>query len=146
MRQALVLAEEAGVARGALRSCMNLSYLLVLSGKTAEAEEIIERGLEEVEDYYDATRVLERVRRGEEPVHSLSEVERGLGLADVQPELAGEIVAECRGSDFGNGNSARCHNQSVGSKSWALCLSSHHLSKPTVWCSQWSWNAASSAS
>jgi len=45
MRQALVLAEEAGVARGALRSCMNLSYLLVLSGKTAEAEEIIERGL-----------------------------------------------------------------------------------------------------
>ena len=44
--------------------------------------EIIERGLEEIEDYYDAARVLERVRIGEERVHSLSEVERQLGLAD----------------------------------------------------------------
>ena len=44
--------------------------------------EIIERGLEEIEDYYDAARVLERVRAGEERVHSLSEVERALGLAD----------------------------------------------------------------
>jgi tetratricopeptide (TPR) repeat protein len=45
MRQALVLAEEAGVPRGALRSCMNLSFLLALSGKTAEAEGVIEHGL-----------------------------------------------------------------------------------------------------
>ena len=45
MRQALVLADEAGVPRGALRSCMNLSYLLALAGKTAEAEGVIERGL-----------------------------------------------------------------------------------------------------
>ena len=44
--------------------------------------EIIERGLEEIEDYYDAARVLERVRKGEERVHSLSEVERELGLAE----------------------------------------------------------------
>ncbi len=45
MRQALALAEEAGIPRGALRACMNLSYLLALSGRTAEAEAVIERGL-----------------------------------------------------------------------------------------------------
>ena len=44
MRQALLLAEEANVPRGALRACMNLSYLLSLAGKTAEAETVIERG------------------------------------------------------------------------------------------------------
>jgi RHH-type rel operon transcriptional repressor/antitoxin RelB len=44
--------------------------------------EIIERGLEEMEDYYLAADVLERVRKGEEPVYSLDEVERDLGLAD----------------------------------------------------------------
>ena len=35
--------------------------------------EIIERGLEDIEDYYDAARVLERVRASEERVQSLSE-------------------------------------------------------------------------
>ncbi|MGI8974585.1 MAG: ATP-binding protein [Gaiella sp.] len=45
MRQALLLAEEADVPRGALRACMNLSYLLSLAGRTAEAEEVVERGL-----------------------------------------------------------------------------------------------------
>ena len=41
--------------------------------------EIIERGLEEMEDYYLAADVLERVRKGEERVRSLDEVERDLG-------------------------------------------------------------------
>ncbi|MCY7302284.1 MAG: hypothetical protein LH654_04450, partial [Thermoleophilia bacterium] len=45
MRQALLLAEEANVPRGALRACMNLSYLLALGGKTAEADAVIERGI-----------------------------------------------------------------------------------------------------
>lgn len=44
--------------------------------------EIIERGLDEMEDYYLAADVLERVRKGEERVYSLDEVERDLGLAD----------------------------------------------------------------
>ena len=44
--------------------------------------EIIERGIEEMEDYYLAADVLERVRKGEEPVQSLDEVERDLGLTD----------------------------------------------------------------
>ena len=45
MRQALALAEEAGVDRGALRACMNLGYLLSLAGRMVEAEEVIERGI-----------------------------------------------------------------------------------------------------
>ncbi len=44
--------------------------------------EIIERGLEYLEDYYLAADVLERVRKGQETVHPLDEVERDLGLAD----------------------------------------------------------------
>jgi RHH-type rel operon transcriptional repressor/antitoxin RelB len=44
--------------------------------------EMIERGLEEMEDYYLAAAVLERIRKGEESVHSLAEVERDLGLGD----------------------------------------------------------------
>ena len=45
MRQALVLSEECGFARGTLRACMNLSYLLGLAGREGEATEILERGI-----------------------------------------------------------------------------------------------------
>ena len=45
MRQALALAEEAGVDRGALRACMNLSYLLALAGRVAESQDVVEHGL-----------------------------------------------------------------------------------------------------
>lgn len=44
--------------------------------------EIIVKGLDDMEDYYLATDVLERVRKGEERVYSLDEVENALGLAD----------------------------------------------------------------
>ena len=44
--------------------------------------EMIERGLEEMEDYYLATEVLERVRQGEETTISLEAMEAELGLAD----------------------------------------------------------------
>ena len=44
--------------------------------------EIIERGLEEMEDYYLAADVLERVRKGQEQVHSAADVRRDLGLDD----------------------------------------------------------------
>ena len=42
--------------------------------------EIIERGIEELEDYYLAADVLERVRKGQEQVHSAADVRRELGL------------------------------------------------------------------
>jgi RHH-type transcriptional regulator, rel operon repressor / antitoxin RelB len=44
--------------------------------------ELVANGLEELEDYYLAAATLERVRRGEEPVYFLDEVERNLDLAD----------------------------------------------------------------
>jgi class 3 adenylate cyclase/tetratricopeptide (TPR) repeat protein len=45
MRQALVLAEESGHDSGAIRACMNLSYLLIFAHRMAEAKEALERGI-----------------------------------------------------------------------------------------------------
>ena len=61
-----------------------LDYLAVQTGRTKAfyLREIIERGLEDMEDYYLAANVLERVRKWEEQTHSLDEVEHSLGLAD----------------------------------------------------------------
>ncbi|HDZ72234.1 MAG TPA: ribbon-helix-helix protein, CopG family [Aurantimonas coralicida] len=44
--------------------------------------EMIEQGLDEMEDYYLASEVLDRVRKGEEKLIALEDVERDLGLAD----------------------------------------------------------------
>jgi RHH-type transcriptional regulator, rel operon repressor / antitoxin RelB len=44
--------------------------------------EIIANGIEDIEDYYSAMKVLERVRRGEEKTYSSEEVRRALGLED----------------------------------------------------------------
>ena len=61
------------------------SRLSQLSSRTGRSKafylrEIIASGLEDVEDYYLAAEVLERVRKGEERVFSLDEVEARLGL------------------------------------------------------------------
>lgn len=48
--------------------------------KAEHAAEIIQFGLEDVEDYYRAVEVSERVSRGEEKVYSLEEVMRDLGM------------------------------------------------------------------
>ena len=42
----------------------------------------IEQGIEDLEDYYLASEVLERVRKGEERVHSSKELRKDLGLDD----------------------------------------------------------------
>jgi len=44
--------------------------------------QIIENGLDDLEDYYLAADVLERVRQGREKVHSGKKVRRELGLGD----------------------------------------------------------------
>ena len=44
--------------------------------------EIIEQGIEDMEDYYLAANVLERVRKGQEKVHSSADVRRDLDLDD----------------------------------------------------------------
>ena len=57
--------------------------LNALADKTGRSKafylrELVERGLEEVEDYYLAAEVMERVRRGEEEVMTSEEFWRGL--------------------------------------------------------------------
>ena len=61
-----------------------LDFLAAQTGRTKafHLQEIIERGLDDVEDYYLAAEVLERVRKGEEDIHSAADVRRDLGLDD----------------------------------------------------------------
>ncbi|GAB2899470.1 DUF6290 family protein [Uliginosibacterium flavum] len=59
-----------------------LDYLSSSTGRTKAyyLREIIENGIEEMEDYYLAADVLERVRKGQEQVYSASDVRKDLGL------------------------------------------------------------------
>ena len=61
-----------------------LDFLAAQTGRTKAfyLREIIERGLEDMEDYYLAADVLERVRKGQEKVYGAEEVRRSLGLGD----------------------------------------------------------------
>ena len=61
-----------------------LNRLSSLTGRTKAfyLREIIDRGLEDVEDYYLAADILERVRKGEEQIHTAADVRRELGLDD----------------------------------------------------------------
>ena len=54
------------------------------TGRTKDVclREIIERGLEDMEDYHLAAEVLRRVRDGGEQVYSAAEVKESLGLND----------------------------------------------------------------
>jgi RHH-type transcriptional regulator, rel operon repressor / antitoxin RelB len=44
--------------------------------------ELITNGMDDLEDYYRAAVVMERVRKGEEKIYTLDEVEAQLGLAN----------------------------------------------------------------
>jgi len=61
-----------------------LEFLATQTGRTKAfyLREIIERGLEEMEDYYLAADVVERLRQGGERVYSAAEVRKDLGLED----------------------------------------------------------------
>jgi RHH-type transcriptional regulator, rel operon repressor / antitoxin RelB len=61
-----------------------LNVLAQETGRTKAfyLREIIARGIEDIEDYYSAMTVLERVRRGEEKTYSLESVRKELGLDD----------------------------------------------------------------
>ncbi len=61
-----------------------LNRLATLTGRTKSyyLRELIMRGLDDLEDYYLAATVLERIRKGEEKTYSLNEVEQELGLED----------------------------------------------------------------
>ena len=59
-----------------------LDFLAANTGRTKAyyLREIIEQGIEDMEDYYLAANVLERVRKGQEQVHSTASVRSELGL------------------------------------------------------------------
>jgi len=61
-----------------------LDQLASLTGRTKAyyLRELIEQGIEQMEDYYLAVDVLERVRKGQESVHSSASVRKDLGLDD----------------------------------------------------------------
>lgn len=61
-----------------------LDFLASSTGRTKSyyLREIIDQGLTDLEDYYLAAEVLERVRKGQEAVHSAADVRKSLGLDD----------------------------------------------------------------
>lgn len=61
-----------------------LDFLAAQTGRTKAyyLRKIIEQGIDEMEDYYLAADVLERVRKGQEQVHSAADVRSDLGLDD----------------------------------------------------------------
>jgi RHH-type rel operon transcriptional repressor/antitoxin RelB len=61
-----------------------LNFLAAHTGRSKAfyLRQIIEKGLEDVEDYYLAAEVVERVRAGQEKIHSAAQVRKDLGLDD----------------------------------------------------------------
>ena len=61
-----------------------LNYLVSQTGRSKAyyLRQMIERGLDDMEDYYLAADVLERVRKGEEKVIPAADVRNDLGLGD----------------------------------------------------------------
>jgi RHH-type transcriptional regulator, rel operon repressor / antitoxin RelB len=61
-----------------------LDFLASHTGRTKAyyLREIIEKNLQDMEDYYLAIDVLERIRKGEEQIHSAADVRKELGLED----------------------------------------------------------------
>ena len=59
-----------------------LDFLASQTGRTKAfyLREMIEQGIEEMEDYYLAADVLARIREGKEKVHSAADVRKDLGL------------------------------------------------------------------
>ncbi|MFY9951114.1 MAG: CopG family transcriptional regulator [Candidatus Sulfotelmatobacter sp.] len=61
-----------------------LDFLAAQTGRTKAfyLRQMIENGLDDLEDYYLAADVLEKVRRGEERIYSSAEARTELGLDD----------------------------------------------------------------
>jgi len=61
-----------------------LNYLATQTGRTKAfyLREIITNGMEDLEDYYLAADVLERIRKGEEEILSSANVRKSLDLED----------------------------------------------------------------
>ena len=61
-----------------------LNFLAAQTGRSKAfyLREIIERGLDDMEDYFLAADVLERVRKGKEKIRSSAEIKKDPGLED----------------------------------------------------------------
>ncbi|WP_022854006.1 type II toxin-antitoxin system RelB family antitoxin [Thermodesulfatator atlanticus] len=61
-----------------------IDRLARLTGRTKSyyLRELILKGLDDLEDYYLAAEVLEKIKKGEEPTFSLDKAEKELGLED----------------------------------------------------------------
>ena len=61
-----------------------LDFLAAQTGRTKAfyLSELVERGLEDLEDYYLAADILERLRKGQEKTYSAADVRSALGLDD----------------------------------------------------------------
>ena len=61
-----------------------LNHLTSATGRSKAfyLRELVERGLDDLEDYYLAENTMQRVYSGEEKTYSLDDVEHELGLAD----------------------------------------------------------------
>jgi len=61
-----------------------LDFLAAQTGRTKAfyLRQMIENGIEDMEDYYLAAEVMERVRKGQEKTYSTAEVRKDLGLDD----------------------------------------------------------------
>ena len=59
-----------------------LEYLALTTGRTKAyyLRQLIESGLEDLEDFYLADATLERIRKGEEKIHSAAQIRADLGL------------------------------------------------------------------
>ena len=70
--------------RLATKTEQRLDFLSSQTGRTKAfyLREVIERGLEDMEDYYLAADVLERLRQGKEKVYPADDVRNALGLGD----------------------------------------------------------------
>ena len=61
-----------------------IDFLASQTGRTKAyyLRQLIEQGIDELEDYYLAAEVLDRIRKGQERVHSAAAVRSDLGLDD----------------------------------------------------------------
>ena len=61
-----------------------LDRLAQMTGRTKAyyLRELVTNGLDDLEDYYQATATIERVRKGDEIIYSPAQVRQHLGLAD----------------------------------------------------------------
>lgn len=61
-----------------------LTRLVSLTGRTKDfyLRELIDRGMDDIEDYYLANEVLERIRKGQEEIHDAEDVRREFGVDD----------------------------------------------------------------